>query len=83
MDVLRGNTAQVWCPGRLCRLAAAKMFMVCARAAKKWADRCRADGQAGMTDRRCRPRTSPTKNGTSLAAEDAPKQEAESLTADS
>ncbi|MEB2526393.1 IS481 family transposase [Kocuria sp. CPCC 205258] len=41
--------------------AAAKMFMVSARTAKKWADRYRAEGQAGMADRSSRPRTSPTK----------------------
>jgi transposase InsO family protein len=41
--------------------AAAKMFMVAARTAKKWADRFRAEGAAGMVDRSSRPRTSPTK----------------------
>lgn len=41
--------------------AAAKMFMVSARTAKKWADRYRAEGPAGMTDRSSRPRTCPTK----------------------
>jgi transposase InsO family protein len=41
--------------------AAAKMFMVAARTAKKWADRFRAEGVAGMVDRSSRPRTSPTK----------------------
>ncbi|WP_156628759.1 IS481 family transposase, partial [Mycobacterium sp. 1274756.6] len=44
--------------------AAAKMFMVCARTAKKWADRYRAEGLAGMTDRSSRPHTSPTKTST-------------------
>lgn len=39
--------------------AAAKMFMVSARTAKKWAERYRSEGQAGMADRSCRPRTSP------------------------
>jgi len=37
------------------------MFMVAARTAKKWADRFRAEGAAGMVDRSSRPHTSPTK----------------------
>jgi transposase InsO family protein len=41
--------------------AAAKMFMVHPRTAKKWADRYRAEGSAGMSDRSSRPHTSPTK----------------------
>jgi len=41
--------------------AAAKMFMVSPRTAKKWADRFRADGAAGMVDRSSRPHLSPTK----------------------
>jgi transposase InsO family protein len=41
--------------------AAAKMFMVAARTAKKWADRFRAEGVAGMVDRSSRPHRSPTK----------------------
>ena len=41
--------------------AAAKMFMVAARTAKKWADRYRAEGAAGMLDRSSRPRVSPAK----------------------
>ncbi|WP_139170288.1 IS481 family transposase [Mycolicibacterium fluoranthenivorans] len=41
--------------------AAAKMFMVAARTAKKWADRYRADGVDGMTDRSSRPHVSPSK----------------------
>lgn len=41
--------------------AAAKMFMVSPRTAKKWADRYRVDGVEGMADRSSRPRTSPTK----------------------
>lgn len=44
--------------------AAAKMFMVCARTAKKWADRYRAEGPAGMADRSSRPHASPTKTST-------------------
>jgi transposase InsO family protein len=40
---------------------AAKMFMVAARTAKKWADRYRHEGPAGMVDRSSRPHTSPTK----------------------
>jgi transposase InsO family protein len=41
--------------------AAAKMFMVAPRTAKKWADRYRAEGAAGMVDRSSRPHHSPTK----------------------
>ena len=41
--------------------AAAKMFMVAPRTAKKWADRYRAEGKAGMADRSSRPHTSPTR----------------------
>ena len=41
--------------------AAAKMFMVSPRTAKKWADRYRNDGRSGMVDRSSRPRRSPTK----------------------
>jgi transposase InsO family protein len=41
--------------------AAAKMFMVAPRTAKKWADRYRTEGAAGMVDRSSRPHLSPTK----------------------
>ncbi|WP_262847511.1 IS481 family transposase [Mumia quercus] len=41
--------------------AAARMFMVAPRTAKKWADRYRLEGPAGMVDRSSRPHTSPTK----------------------
>ena len=41
--------------------AAAKMFMVAPRTAKKWADRFRTEGPAGMADRSSRPHRSPTK----------------------
>ncbi len=41
--------------------SAAKMFMVAARTAKKWADRYRAEGVAGMADRSSRPHHCPTK----------------------
>ena len=41
--------------------AAAKMFMVAPRTAKKWADRYRSEGPAGMVDRSSRPKTSPTR----------------------
>jgi transposase InsO family protein len=42
------------------RAEAAKMFMVSARTAAKWAERYRVEA-AGMADRSSRPRTSPTK----------------------
>jgi transposase-like protein len=41
--------------------AAARMFMVAPRTARKWADRYRAEGIAGMVDRSSRPRRSPNK----------------------
>ncbi|WP_350278068.1 IS481 family transposase [Kribbella sp. HUAS MG21] len=41
--------------------AAAKMFMVAAKTARKWAERYRAEGPAGMADRSSRPRRSPAK----------------------
>lgn len=41
--------------------AAATMFMVSARTAKKWADRYRHEGASGMTDRSSRPHSSPNK----------------------
>ena len=40
---------------------AAKMFMVSPRTARKWAERYRAEGRAGMADRSSRPYSSPTK----------------------
>ncbi|MBK1789474.1 IS481 family transposase, partial [Prauserella cavernicola] len=41
--------------------AAAAMFMVAARTARKWADRYRAEGPDGMADRSSRPHRSPTR----------------------
>jgi transposase InsO family protein len=41
--------------------AAAKMFMVSPRTARKWADRYRAEGAAGMSDRSSRPHRSPAR----------------------
>jgi transposase InsO family protein len=41
--------------------AAATMFMVAPRTAKKWADRYRTEGVAGMADRSSRPHSSPSK----------------------
>ena len=46
--------------------SAAKMFMVCPRTAKKWADRYRVDGVAGMVDRSSRPHRSPTRTSEDL-----------------
>jgi transposase InsO family protein len=40
---------------------AAKMFMVSPRTARKWAERYRAEGRAGMLDRSSRPYSSPNK----------------------
>src|SRR3569833_2837274 len=48
----------------LCR--AAERFQVAVTTAKRWADRYRADGAAGMTDRSSRPRTCPHQTPTRL-----------------
>ncbi|NBH07971.1 leucine zipper domain-containing protein, partial [Amycolatopsis sp. SID8362] len=40
---------------------AAKMFMVAAKTAAKWAQRYRLEGAAGMADRSSRPHHSPTR----------------------
>jgi transposase InsO family protein len=39
------------------------MFMVSAQTARKWAERYRSEGPAGMVDRSSRPRRSPTRTG--------------------
>jgi transposase InsO family protein len=49
--------------------AAAKMFMVNPRTAKKWAERYRAEGPAGMVDRSSRPHTSPTRTSPRVVRE--------------
>ena len=41
--------------------AAAKMFMVAPKTARKWADRYRAEGTTGMADRSSRPHHSPAR----------------------
>lgn len=41
--------------------AAAAMFMVAPRTARKWAERYRLEGTAGMVDRSSRPHHSPTR----------------------
>ena len=46
--------------------AAAKLFMVAPRTAKKWADRYRSEGVAGMADRSSRPKACPTKTSPEL-----------------
>jgi len=40
--------------------AAGQMFMVAAKTARKWAERYRLEGAAGMTDRSSRPHHGPT-----------------------
>lgn len=45
---------------------AAKMFMVSPATARKWAERYRGEGVAGMADRSSRPRRSPTKTPESV-----------------
>lgn len=46
--------------------AAAKMFMVAPRTAKKWADRYRVEGPAGMVDRSSRPKGCPNRTSPHL-----------------
>jgi transposase InsO family protein len=46
--------------------AAAKMFMVAPRTAKKWADRYRSEGSVGMHDRSSRPHRSPARTSPEL-----------------
>lgn len=46
--------------------AAAKMFMVAPRTAKKWAERYRTEGPPGMADRSSRPRKCPTRTSPDL-----------------
>lgn len=62
----RLRLAQLVVERRWTHAAAAKMFMVSPRTAKKWADRYRAEGPAGMADRSSRPHTSPTKTAPEL-----------------
>jgi transposase InsO family protein len=57
----RLRLAQLVVDGGWTYASAAKMFMVAPRTAKKWADRYRAEGAAGMRDRSSRPRTCPTR----------------------
>jgi transposase InsO family protein len=46
--------------------AVAKMFMVAPRTAKKWADRYRTEGPAGMADRSSRPHHCPSRTPTRM-----------------
>lgn len=46
--------------------AAAKMFMVSGKTAKKWADRYRVEGVDGMADRSSRPHISPAKTSAQI-----------------
>jgi transposase InsO family protein len=57
----RLRLARLVVDGGWSRAEAAKMFMVSARTAAKWAERYRVEAAAGMADRSSRPRTSPTK----------------------
>ena len=59
----RLRLAQLIVEGGWTYAAAAKMFMVAPRTAKKWADRFRTEGALGMADRSSRPRVSPTRTG--------------------
>jgi transposase InsO family protein len=55
----RLRLAQLIVEGRWTYAAAAKQFMVSPRTAKKWAQRYRAEGAAGMSDRSSRPHRCP------------------------
>jgi transposase-like protein len=57
--VARLRLAQLIVEDRRTVSTAAKMFMVSPRTARKWADRYRAEGKAGMLDRSSRPHSSP------------------------
>lgn len=57
----RLRLAQLVVDGGWTYAAASTMFMVAPRTAKKWADRYRAEGAAGMADRSSRPLSSPSK----------------------
>ena len=62
----RLRLAQLVVEGGWTYAAAAKMFMVAPRTAKKWADRYRAEGAAGMADRSSRPHSSPSRTSPEL-----------------
>jgi transposase InsO family protein len=62
----RLRLAQLVVDGGWTYAAAAKMFLVAPRTAKKWADRYRCEGVAGMSDRSSRPHSSPTKTSPDL-----------------
>jgi leucine-zipper of insertion element IS481 len=64
--ITRLRLARLVVDGRWTYSAAATMFMVSPRTAKKWAERYRIEGTAGMTDRSSRPHHSPTRTPTSL-----------------
>ena len=57
----RLRLAQLIVDGGWTYAEAAKMFMVAPRTAKKWADRYRAEGRAGMVDLSSRPHSSPNR----------------------
>jgi transposase InsO family protein len=59
--ITRLRLARLVVEARWTHAAAAKMFMVSPRTAKKWADRYRTEGPAGMADRSSRPHSSPTR----------------------
>jgi transposase InsO family protein len=62
----RVRLAQLVVEGGWTYASAATMFMVAPRTAKKWADRYRAEGVAGMADRSSRPRSCPNKTSAQL-----------------
>ena len=59
--ITRLRLAQLIVDGGWTYSSAAKMFMVAPRTAKKWADRYRSEGVAGMADRSSRPQSSPNR----------------------
>src|SRR5690606_31127807 len=52
--------------GGLSQAQAALKFAVTAKIAKRWVERYRAGGRAGMTDRSSRPRHSPNRTGQAM-----------------
>jgi transposase InsO family protein len=64
--ITRLRLAKLVVEGGWTHAAAAKMFMVSPPTAKKWADRYRQEGVAGMADRSSRPHRSPARTSPAL-----------------
>ena len=64
--ITRARLARLVVEGGWTYAAAAKMFMVAPRTARKWAERYRAEGTAGMVDRSSRPRRCPNRTSSAV-----------------